>query len=168
MNSPPVDEISPARPATERRQASSFIGRESLGFPAQFALGALRRLVHDSDDTLGRQWVARRCSTLGVPRALPALVGLAACLARGPLATRLRAAAADLILSHTELAVLMALRDASAGRRPRLKGLVDDADLAPAALYTHHSACEFEAGGLRITVPAPVIPFTLTRRRLSQ
>jgi hypothetical protein len=136
--------------------------RNELPFPAQLLIWALRCLLGDrTADAAMRERVAWTCACAGLPGALPPLVGLAACLARGPRATRFARPGPDLAVSTAEFDVMLAVRNALPGAlsiSPRpLQSLVRSADLAAAQSYVCAIACELAAAGLVLECRCPVV-----------
>ena len=160
----------PAGPGTP---AAAIPTRAGLAFATQLVLWALRALSGDrACHATVLERVAWSCRTAGVPGAFPALVGLAACLGRGPQARRFGAPAVAERVDPAELAVLLLVRDAAADRRAACTRtaarLVTRPDIGTAIGYAMTIGAELAVAGLPVELLAPVItlhPGTASRER---
>jgi hypothetical protein len=133
-----------------------------LRFAAQFVVWALRALAGTRTcAATARARVAWTCRAAGVPAAFPALVGLAACLGRGPRARRFDAPAAAHTLDPAELAVLLLVRDAVADRPAACQAtagrLAARIDVGATIGYAAALGAELAVAGLPVEVRAPVV-----------
>jgi hypothetical protein len=165
LTTPPTAPTAPAgapRAPAAARSLQPPATRATLSFPAQFVLWALRALAGERGcHATILERVAWSCGAAGVHAAFPALVGLAACLGRGPWARRFDAPAAVDRLDPAELAVLLLVRDAVADRHATCTvtagRLVRRADVGAAVGYALAIGAELAVAGLPVDLAAPVV-----------